>query len=170
MRKREPLTSLVVSFRALEKDGSATVPWTLSSAMLGDRVLELGPGPGLTTDLLRQWVNSLTAIEIDPTLADSLGRRLGGSNVRVVVGDATEMPFPDEQFSAVVSCTIAAPFVFDRIAGSAVRSGVASARTGRSFCGQRQPAKLANANDPPWRHARPHRSGYGCGSACVGRI
>ena len=66
----------------------------------------LGPGPGLTTDLLRQRVNSLTAIEIDPTLAVSLKARLRGSNVRIVVGDATEMPFPDEQFSSVVSFTM----------------------------------------------------------------
>ncbi len=56
--------------------------------------------------LLRQRVRSLTAIEIDPTLAESLGRRLHGRNVRIVVGDATEMPFPDEQFSSVVSFTM----------------------------------------------------------------
>ncbi len=69
-------------------------------------MLELGPGPGLTTDLLRQRVRSLTAIEIDPTLAGSLKARLRGSNVRIVVGDATAMPFPDEQFSSVVSFTM----------------------------------------------------------------
>ena len=80
--------------------------WALSTVKLGDSVLELGPGPGLTTDLLRQRANSLTAIEIDPTLAESLGGRLRGSNVHIVVGDATEMPFPDGQFSSVVSFTM----------------------------------------------------------------
>ena len=69
-------------------------------------MLELGPGPGLTTDLLRQRVNSLTAIEVDPTLAESLKARRRGSNVRIVVGDATEMSFPNEQFSGVVSFTM----------------------------------------------------------------
>lgn len=69
-------------------------------------MLELGPGPGLATDLLRQQVHSLTAIELDPALAESLKARLRGSNVRIVVGDATEMPFPDAQFSAVVSFTM----------------------------------------------------------------
>jgi len=82
------------------------VAWALSTAELGDRVLELGPGPGLTTDLLLHRVNSLTAIEIDPTLAESLKARLRGSKVRVVVGDATELPFPDGQFSGVVSFTM----------------------------------------------------------------
>ena len=69
-------------------------------------MLELGPGPGLTTDLLRQRVNRLTAIEVDPALAESLGARLRGSHVCIVVGDATEMPFPDGQFSSVVSFTM----------------------------------------------------------------
>jgi len=82
------------------------VPWALATAELGDRVLELGPGPGLTTDMLRRQVKSLTAIEVDPTLAGLLGARLHDSNVRIVIGDATEMPFPDEEFSAVVSFTM----------------------------------------------------------------
>ena len=69
-------------------------------------MLELGPGPGLTTDLLRQRVNRLTAIEVDPTLAESLGERLRGSTVRIVVGDATKMPFHDGRFSGVVSFTM----------------------------------------------------------------
>lgn len=32
------------------------LPWVLASYELGDDVLEIGPGPGLTTDLLRQMV------------------------------------------------------------------------------------------------------------------
>jgi SAM-dependent methyltransferase len=82
------------------------VPWTVASADLGGDVLELGPGPGLTTDLLRQKVRKLTAIEVDPALAASLETRLRGSNVRVIVGDATAMPFADAQFSSVVSFTM----------------------------------------------------------------
>ena len=82
-------------------------------------MLELGPGPGLTTDLLRQKVDSLTAIEIDPALAAALESRLCGSNVRVVVGDATAMPFADRQFSGVVSFTmlhhVPSPALQDRL-------------------------------------------------------
>jgi SAM-dependent methyltransferase len=82
------------------------VPWVLSGVDLGPNVLELGPGPGLTTDLLRPTVRCLTAIEVDPKLADSLGSRLRGSNVQVVAGDATAMPFPDAHFSGGVSFTM----------------------------------------------------------------
>jgi SAM-dependent methyltransferase len=82
------------------------VPWVLSIADLGSSVLELGPGPGLTTDLLRQKVQSLTTLEVDCKLAASLSSRLRGSNVRVVMGDATAMPFRSGQFSAVVSFTM----------------------------------------------------------------
>jgi SAM-dependent methyltransferase len=80
--------------------------WVLGGAELGQNVLEVGPGPGLTTDLLRQTVQRLTAIEVDPRLAESLSSRLRGSNVEVVMGDATAMPFSDGQFSGGVSFTM----------------------------------------------------------------
>jgi ubiquinone/menaquinone biosynthesis C-methylase UbiE len=82
------------------------VPWVLSDADLGQNALELGPGPGLTTDLLRLTVQRLTVIEVDSKLANSLSSRLSGSNVEVVAGDATAMPFPDSHFSAVISFTM----------------------------------------------------------------
>ena len=82
------------------------VPWVLDGHDLGSSMLELGPGPGLTTDLLRLSVPRLTALELDPILAKSLRSRLAGSNVEVVTGDATAMPFADEQFSAGVSFTM----------------------------------------------------------------
>jgi ubiquinone/menaquinone biosynthesis C-methylase UbiE len=69
-------------------------------------VLEVGPGPGLTTDLLRQAAPRLTALELDPKLAGALQSRLEGSNVRVVNGDATSMPFEDLEFSGAVSFTM----------------------------------------------------------------
>ena len=82
------------------------VPWALAGADLGQNVLELGPGPGLTTDLLRPTVRRLTAIEVDPRLSQSLSLRLRGSNVAVVTGDATAMPLSDARFSGVVSFTM----------------------------------------------------------------
>jgi ubiquinone/menaquinone biosynthesis C-methylase UbiE len=72
----------------------------------GEDVLELGPGPGLTTDVLRERAARLTAVEIDPRLASSLQERMKNTNVEVVEADATAMPFPDGSFSAVLSFTM----------------------------------------------------------------
>jgi len=77
------------------------LPWVEQVADLGDDVLEVGPGRGLTTDLLRVRTARLTAIEIDPVLASDLAARLGGSNVEVVQGDARHTGFAGDRFSAV---------------------------------------------------------------------
>ncbi len=82
------------------------LPWVLEGVDLGDDVLEVGPGPGLTTDLLRSKVPHLTALEIDRDLAQKLEARLQGANVEVVRGDATAMGFPDSKFTGVVSFTM----------------------------------------------------------------
>jgi SAM-dependent methyltransferase len=82
------------------------VPYALADVRLGDRVLEVGPGPGLTTDLLRGQLRSLTAVELDPVLARALAERLAGTNVEVVNADATDMPFEDGWFTGAVSFTM----------------------------------------------------------------
>jgi ubiquinone/menaquinone biosynthesis C-methylase UbiE len=82
------------------------LPWVLSGSDLGQNVLELGPGPGLTTDLLRLAVQRITVLEVDFKLAESLNSRFHGTNVDVVTGDATAMPFADAQFSGGVSLTM----------------------------------------------------------------
>jgi len=82
------------------------VPWVLAGTDLGPNVLELGPGPGLTTDLLRMSVGRLTALEVDPKLASALSSRLRGSNVEVIEGNATQMPFMDSEFYGAASFTM----------------------------------------------------------------
>ncbi len=82
------------------------VPWVLGNADLGGEVLEVGPGPGLTTNLIRSRTECLTALEIDPKLAQSLRERLGSTNVNIITGDGTAMPFPDARFSGAVSFTM----------------------------------------------------------------
>lgn len=82
------------------------VPWALQGDQLGTNVLEVGPGPGLSTDILRSGLGRLTALEIDRALADALAARLRGSNVTVLQGDATAMPFADAQFSGAVCFTM----------------------------------------------------------------
>ena len=82
------------------------MPWGLDGVDLGGDVLEIGPGPGTTTDYLRERVDHLTSLEIDRGLAASLRERTRGGNVDVVDGDATEMPFEDGRFSGAVSFTM----------------------------------------------------------------
>jgi SAM-dependent methyltransferase len=76
------------------------LPWIERNADLGDDVLEIGPGPGLTTDLLRQRTERLTAVEIDDDLAPALAQRLAGTNVDVVHGDAATTGFSGGRFTA----------------------------------------------------------------------
>src|SRR5437660_570342 len=83
--------------RMLESD---LLPWVEAAGDLGDDVLEVGPGPGLTTDLLRRRVARLTAVELDPTLAAPLKDRLAGTNVEVLCADATASGLEAAQFSA----------------------------------------------------------------------
>ncbi len=82
------------------------IPWTLEGVELGDDALEIGPGPGLTTDVLRTKLRKLTCIEIDPGMAASLQKRMADTNVKVVEGDATQMPFPDASFTGAVCLTM----------------------------------------------------------------
>jgi SAM-dependent methyltransferase len=82
------------------------LPWVLDGCELGDDLLEVGPGPGLTTDVLRRQAARLTALELDRDLAAQPAARLAGSNVTVVEGDVTRMPFPDGRFSAAACLTM----------------------------------------------------------------
>jgi ubiquinone/menaquinone biosynthesis C-methylase UbiE len=82
------------------------LPWVVGSRGLGDEVLEVGPGPGLVTDELRQQVPRLTAVEVDPHLADALVARLADTNVEVVHADGADLPFQDKRFSAATCFTM----------------------------------------------------------------
>jgi SAM-dependent methyltransferase len=82
------------------------LPWALKGMELGEDLLELGPGPGITTDLLRRRRCRLTVLEVDGGAADALRNRLNGTGVRVVDGDGAAMPFPDGSFSGVVAFTM----------------------------------------------------------------
>lgn len=82
------------------------LPWSLNGVELGDDVLEVGPGPGLTTDWLRHRCGALTCIELDPRSARSLSQRMRNTNVHVRSGDATALPFHDSRFSSVIAFTM----------------------------------------------------------------
>jgi SAM-dependent methyltransferase len=82
------------------------LPWAMNGIDLGDELLEVGPGPGLTTDILRQQFQRVTSLEIDPRLATALHHRTQGTNVRVLEGDAAAIPFRDASFSGAVAFTM----------------------------------------------------------------
>jgi SAM-dependent methyltransferase len=79
------------------------LPDALRNVKMGTEVIEIGPGPGFTTDVLRKLTDHLIAVEVDPNLAVALKTRLQGTNVEVVCGDATSLDFPDGRFSAAAS-------------------------------------------------------------------
>ena len=81
------------------------LPFALDGVPLGDRVLELGPGYGASTQPLAGRAGSLTVLESDQGLAKRLRARLGDS-VTVVDGDAAQMTFGPATFSAVVCFTM----------------------------------------------------------------
>jgi SAM-dependent methyltransferase len=111
------------------------LPWALKDVDLGQNVLEVGPGPGVTTDLLRKRVAHLTCVEIDRALAESLARRTAGQNVRVLCEDATAMSLPDASFDSAVSFTmlhhVQSPALQDRL----LREVARVLRPGGTFAG-----------------------------------
>ena len=82
------------------------VPWVLDGVDLGDDVLEVGPGPGRTTEVLAEIAPRLSAAELDPDLAADLASRMAAAGVEVIQAGATELPYDDCRFSAVVSFTM----------------------------------------------------------------
>ena len=82
------------------------LPWLATVADLGDDVLEIGPGPGVTTDLLRERAAKVTAVEVDAALASALAVRLAGTNVEVIHGDGTRTGLAADRFSAATSFSV----------------------------------------------------------------
>jgi SAM-dependent methyltransferase len=78
----------------------------VSGLKLGEELLELGPGPGASTDWLRHRVGRVVALEVDPEAAALLHAAYDATNVEVVVGDCTRMPFPESSFDSVASFTM----------------------------------------------------------------
>lgn len=82
------------------------LPWIERVAVLGADVIEVGPGPGLTTDILRRRAANVTAVEFDHVLAERLAQRLHGSNVEVVEGDARALSFDSDRFTAATAFSV----------------------------------------------------------------
>ena len=101
------------------------IPWAVRDVDLGDDVLEIGPGYGATTDVFAAQLPRLTSVEIDPDLAARLQTRYAGSNVEVLLGDATQLTFPDGRFSGAVCFSmlhhVPSPGLQDKLFAEAAR-------------------------------------------------
>jgi ubiquinone/menaquinone biosynthesis C-methylase UbiE len=73
----------------------------VTGADLGDEMLEIGPGPGAATEWLRHRVRRLTSLDLDATSSAKLAARFAGTNVEVLVGDASRLSFDDASFDSV---------------------------------------------------------------------
>jgi SAM-dependent methyltransferase len=82
------------------------LPSLVALCVLGDTMLELGPGPGAATEWLRHRVTRLVAVEADEVAAKKLAERYVKTNVEVVTGDATALEFPADSFDSVGSFTM----------------------------------------------------------------
>jgi ubiquinone/menaquinone biosynthesis C-methylase UbiE len=82
------------------------LPWILSGYALGDHVLEVGAGPGATTDALLRRAARVTSVEYDSAHVVKLAERHKHKPVTVVQGDAATLPFPDHTFSSVVAVLV----------------------------------------------------------------
>jgi ubiquinone/menaquinone biosynthesis C-methylase UbiE len=91
---------------------------------LGDEVLEIGPGFGVTTAVLMRRPGTLTALEVDEKSVGYLNGRFG-DEVTVLHGDGAAMPLPDNGFSAACCFTmlhhVPSPQLQDRLFAEARR-------------------------------------------------
>jgi len=82
------------------------LPPLVTGVQLGEHMIEVGPGPGASTDWLRHRVDRLTVVEMDERAAAELAAKYAGTNVEVVNGDATELTFAEGTFDSAGSFTM----------------------------------------------------------------
>lgn len=83
------------------------LPWAFPNGTTEPSMLEVGPGPGAATEILRSEAHHLTALELDPDLAAGLRSRFHNDpQVRIVRGDAAALPFRDATFDTVACFTM----------------------------------------------------------------
>ena len=132
-----------LNFCASDEWADALKQWILPGALagvdLGDDVLEVGPGPGRTTDLLKDMTRRLTAVEVDATLAETAGGAAGRDERRGRPRRRHRHALRRRavQRRGLVHHVASRPE--RRAAGRAVRRGRPGARTGAVFAGVDSP-------------------------------
>ena len=69
----------------------------------GDTVLEIGPGPGILTEILLARGAKVVAVELDMKLCDLLRRRFPSPNFDLRQGDALDAAAPSPPFKLVAN-------------------------------------------------------------------
>ncbi|HUY47093.1 MAG TPA: class I SAM-dependent methyltransferase [Streptosporangiaceae bacterium] len=67
--------------------------------------LEVGPGPGVSAEIIRRYANGLVVLERQLRLLPGLRSRLDGTTL-IVAGDAVAMPFGSAEFTSVLSIMV----------------------------------------------------------------
>jgi ubiquinone/menaquinone biosynthesis C-methylase UbiE len=80
------------------------LPWALEEINLGDRVLEIGAGPGAATPELARRARSVTSLEYSHKFCVDLRLKIGAQNV--VQGDAAVLPFATGTFTAAIAVLV----------------------------------------------------------------
>jgi len=80
------------------------LPWALEEINLGDRVLEIGAGPGAATPELARRARSVTSLEYSHKFCVDLKSKIGVQNV--VQGDAAILPFATGAFTAAIAVLV----------------------------------------------------------------
>jgi SAM-dependent methyltransferase len=83
-----------------ERLQTTVLPYLVRDVDLGERMLEVGPGPGAATEWLRSRVRELVAVEADREAAARLNESYVSTNVTTVIGDATALAFEDGSFDS----------------------------------------------------------------------
>jgi len=82
------------------------LPELVAGVDLGRRMLEIGPGPGAATEWLRHRTAELVVVELEEGATETLRERFAGTEVEVVQGDASALPFDDDSFDSAGSFTM----------------------------------------------------------------
>ena len=80
----------------------------ISQLALGKKILEIGCGNGVGTQLIQQFFkpSEFIATEFDPRLVEIAKMKNKGSNISVEAGDATHLRFMDNEFDAVIGLSV----------------------------------------------------------------